>query len=129
MDNSTKPCICNRSNELVQCITYVLDGYIWTSHTHKQVHLNKYYPIHIWKSSFEKATHYMNNVIWVSCKNYVSHHFGGETYWYCFCSVRLSVTRFVSATPLKLRNRISWNLVGSMDTICSCAYYQEVLIP
>jgi hypothetical protein len=25
-------------------------------------------------------------------------------------------------------NRISWNLVGSKDTICSCAYYQEILI-
>ena len=30
----------------------------------------------------------------------------------------LSVTQFVSATPLKLLNRISWNLVGSKDTIC-----------
>ena len=29
--------------------------------------------------------------------NYVSPHFGGETY--CFCPVRLSVTQFVSATP------------------------------
>jgi hypothetical protein len=57
---------------------------------------------------------------------YVSPHFGGETY--CFCPVRLSVTQFVSATPLKLLNRISWNLVGSKDTICSCAYYQEILI-
>jgi hypothetical protein len=36
---------------------------------------------------------------------YVSPHFGGETY--CFCPVRLSVTQFVSATPLKLLNRIS----------------------
>ena len=36
---------------------------------------------------------------------YVSPHFGGETY--CFCPVRLSVTQFVSATPLKLQNRIS----------------------
>jgi hypothetical protein len=32
-------------------------------------------------------------------------------------SVSLSVTQFVSATPLKLLNRISWNLVGSKDTI------------
>ena len=40
----------------------------------------------------------------------------------------LSVTQFVSATPLKLLNRISWNLVGSKDTICSCAFYQEILI-
>jgi hypothetical protein len=37
-------------------------------------------------------------------------------------------SQFVSATPLKLLNRISWNLVGSKDTICSCAYYQEILI-
>ena len=40
----------------------------------------------------------------------------------------LSVTQFVSSTPLKLLNRISWNLVDSKDTICSCAYYQEILI-
>jgi hypothetical protein len=25
-------------------------------------------------------------------------------------------------------NRISWNLVGSKGTICSCAYYQEIVI-
>jgi hypothetical protein len=37
-------------------------------------------------------------------------------------------SQFVSATPLKLLNRISWNFVGSKDTICSCAYYQEILI-
>ena len=43
-------------------------------------------------------------------------------------SVCLSVTQFVGATPLKLLNRISWNLVGSKDTICSCAYYQVILI-
>jgi hypothetical protein len=43
-------------------------------------------------------------------------------------SVHLSVTQFVSATPLKLLNRISWNLVDSKDIICSCAYYQEILI-
>jgi hypothetical protein len=61
-----------------------------------------------------------------SNSHYVSPHFGGETY--CFCPVRLSVTQFVSATPLKLLNRISWSLVGSKDTICSCAYYQEILI-
>jgi hypothetical protein len=47
---------------------------------------------------------------------------------YCFCPVRLSVTQFVSATPLKLLNRFSWKLVDSKDTICSCAYYQEILI-
>ena len=32
-------------------------------------------------------------------------HFCGETY--CFCPVRLSVTQFFSATPLKLLNKIS----------------------
>jgi hypothetical protein len=37
--------------------------------------------------------------------------------------------QLVSATPLKPLNRISLNLVGSKDTICSCAYYQEMLIP
>jgi hypothetical protein len=37
-------------------------------------------------------------------------------------------SQFVSTTPLKLLNRISGNLVGSKDTICSCAYYQEILI-
>jgi hypothetical protein len=59
--------------------------------------------------------------------NYVSPpHFYGETY--CFCPVHLSVTQFVSATPLKLLNRISWNLVDSKDTICICAYYEEILI-
>ena len=42
-------------------------------------------------------------------------------------SVCLSVTQFVSATPLKLLNRISWNLVDSKDTICSCAYYAWIL--
>ena len=63
----------------------------------------------------------------LSCGNYVSPPpFCGETY--CFCPVRLSVTQIVSATPLKLLNRISWNLVDSKDTICSCAYYQEILI-
>ena len=43
-------------------------------------------------------------------------------------SVRLSVTQIISATPLKLLNRISLNVVDSKDTICSCAYYQEFLI-
>ena len=47
---------------------------------------------------------------------------------HCFCPVCLSVTQFVSTTPRKLLNRISWNLVGSKDTICSCAYYQEIFI-
>jgi hypothetical protein len=45
-----------------------------------------------------------------------------------FLSCPSVVTQFVSATPLKLQNRISWNLVDSKDTICSCAYYQEILI-
>ena len=42
-------------------------------------------------------------------------------------SRNLLLKQLVSATPLKLLNRISWNLVGSKDTICSCAYYQEIL--
>ena len=43
-------------------------------------------------------------------------------------SRNILLKQLVSATPLKLLNRISWNLVGSKDTICSCAYYQEILI-
>ena len=42
---------------------------------------------------------------------------------------KILLKQLVSTTPLKLPNRISWNLVGSKDTICSCAYYQEMLIP
>ena len=38
------------------------------------------------------------------------------------------LSQFVSATPLKLLSRISWNLLDSKDIICSCAYYQEILI-
>ena len=37
-------------------------------------------------------------------------------------SQNLLLMQFVSATPVKLLNRISWNFVGSKDTICSCAY-------
>jgi hypothetical protein len=47
---------------------------------------------------------------------------------HCFCPVRLFVKQIVSATLLKLLNIISWNLVDSKDTICSYAYYQEILI-
>jgi hypothetical protein len=43
-------------------------------------------------------------------------------YWY------ILLKQLVSTTPLKLLNRIPWNLVGSKDTISSCAYYQEILI-
>ena len=43
-------------------------------------------------------------------------------------SRNLLLKQLVSATPLKLLNRISWNLVGNKDTICSCAYHQEILI-
>jgi hypothetical protein len=53
------------------------------------------------------------------------------TYIYIYnlnISRNILLKQLVSATPLKLRNRISWNLVGSKDTICSCAYYQEILI-
>jgi hypothetical protein len=50
------------------------------------------------------------------------------------CSLNLEISRnlllkqLVSATPLKLLNRISWNLIGSKATICSCAFYQNILI-
>jgi hypothetical protein len=40
-----------------------------------------------------------------------------------------NVTQFLSATPLKLLNRISWNLVDSKDIIGSCAYYPEIWSP
>ena len=39
------------------------------------------------------------------------------------------LTQFVSATPLKLLNRISWNFVVMKDIMCWCAYPQEILIP
>ena len=56
--------------------------------------------------------------------------------WICgsYAPLNLEISRnlllkqLVSATPLKLLNRISWNLIGSKDTICSCAYYQDILI-
>ena len=35
-------------------------------------------------------------------------------------SWNLLLKQLVSATPLKLQNRISWNLVGCKDTVCSC---------
>ena len=38
-------------------------------------------------------------------------------------------TQFVSATPLKWLNRISWNFVVMKDIMCRCAYPQEILIP
>ena len=37
-------------------------------------------------------------------------------------------TQFVSATPLKPLNRISWNFVVIKDIMCRCAYPQEILI-
>ena len=35
---------------------------------------------------------------------------------------------FVSATPLKPLNRISWNFVVMKDIMCRCAYPQGILI-
>ena len=63
------------------------------------------------------------------CDNYVSPHFGGETLFLARPSVCLSVTKFVSATPLKLLIRFWQNFTCSKDIICSCAYYQGILIP
>ena len=37
-------------------------------------------------------------------------------------------TQFVSATPLKSLNRITWNFVVMKDIMCTCAYPQEILI-
>ena len=37
-------------------------------------------------------------------------------------------TQFVSATPLKPHNRISWNFVVMKDIMCRCAYPLEILI-
>ena len=34
---------------------------------------------------------------------------------------------FVSATPLKPFNRVSWNFVINKDILCRCAYVQEIL--
>ena len=53
----------------------------------------------------------------------------GKYIWskiYIHCIYKISL--FMSPPTLKLRNRISWNLLGSKDTICSCAYYQKILI-
>ena len=38
-------------------------------------------------------------------------------------------TQFVSATPLKQLNRISWHFVVMKDIMCTCAHPQEILIP
>jgi hypothetical protein len=52
----------------------------------------------------------------------------------CYAPMNLNISRnillkqLVRATPLTLLNRIAWNLVGSKDTICSCAYYQAISI-
>ena len=43
-------------------------------------------------------------------------------------SRNILLKQLVITTSLKLLNRISWHLVGSKGIICSCAYYQEILI-
>ena len=101
---------------------------IWRSYcpfSHQNVCAHKSYILKrnkMYLSEGWKKIKYSNTSLW----GVMSPTTCGETY--CFCPVRLSVTQFVSATPLKLLNRISWNLVGSKDTICSCAYYQEISI-
>ena len=42
---------------------------------------------------------------------------------------KILLKQFVSSTPLKLLNRIYWNFVVMKDTMCRCAYPQEILIP
>jgi hypothetical protein len=59
--------------------------------------------------------------------------FPGNMHNYICCPYYLpSFMKFCSVVAEELcwqtLNRISWNLVGSKDTICSCAYYQEMLI-
>jgi hypothetical protein len=44
-------------------------------------------------------------------------------------SRNILLKQLVSTTPLKLLNRISWNLVGSNDTICGCAYTRKFWSP
>jgi hypothetical protein len=61
----------------------------------------------------------------LSSKGHNSHKIQGITISWQYAQL---LKQLVSATPLKLLNRISWNLVGGKDTICSCAYYQEILI-
>ena len=41
---------------------------------------------------------------------------------------KILLKQFGSATPLKLLNRISWNVVVMKDIVCRCAYLQEIFI-
>ena len=41
---------------------------------------------------------------------------------------KILLKQFVSVTPLKPLNRISWNFVAMKDITCRCAYRQEILI-
>ena len=45
-----------------------------------------------------------------------------------FLNLEIRPKQFVSATPLKLLSRISWNSVVIKDLMCRCAYPQEILI-
>ena len=41
---------------------------------------------------------------------------------------KILLKQFISATPLKPLNRISWNFVVMKDLMCRSAYVQEILI-
>jgi hypothetical protein len=67
-------------------------------------------------------------VVHITRKFWSSEFCGSYAHWNLEIFRNLLLKQLVSATPLKLRNRFSWNLIGSKDTIFSCAYYQEMLI-
>ena len=49
-------------------------------------------------------------------------------YWDIWQKWKILLKQVVRATPLKLLNRISWNVVVMKDIMCGCAYPQEILI-
>ena len=67
----------------------------------------------------------------ISTGNFDSIFFLGVTTflnWKIWPKWKILLKQFVSATPLKPLNRISWNFVVMKDIPCRCAYPQEMLI-
>ena len=66
----------------------------------------------------------------ISTENFYSIFFSElRPFWtYKFGQNERYYWKFVSAFPLKLLNRFSWNSVVMKDTKCRCAYPQEILI-